>query len=155
MERIDYVEAAALRNLRLFRTFPFRHVALICIIVFAVTSLGNPHHIAAIAWNAGRRAVSLAASLLITAMRVVCILVLAALAPSIPSYARRLRRHLTQGYAGGGHGTGGTRRQWQNIHQARRPDPVRRRGTLSFRRLGFRTEEEQLAEAMARSLAEQ
>ncbi|KAL9181386.1 hypothetical protein ACHAXT_010191 [Thalassiosira profunda] len=70
MERIDYVEAAALRNLRLFRTFPFRHVALIGIIFFAVTSLGNPNHIASIAWNAGRRAVSLAASLLITAMRV-------------------------------------------------------------------------------------
>ncbi|KAL7539957.1 hypothetical protein ACHAXR_009773 [Thalassiosira sp. AJA248-18] len=153
VERIDYVESEALRQLTLFRTFPFRFAALIGFIFIASFSIVIPGRVVGIVI---RGTLALAETILHSSMRIFCVVVLY----SVGSLCMHRLRRIANTGATNGHGADGARRwQQQNVARGfnrRTNGMVQRRRSLSFRRRPrFRTEQEQLAEAIARSLAEQ
>jgi len=160
VERIDHVEALALRHLRLTRTFPMRYVAgaaLTGIICMVVSCLATPRRVAVIVWIVIRRILSLVTTSLFSPLRLIFAVVLCSLISYCASQLRRnnrradidvTNRHIDGGLRRGQHQNGTRGFNW-------RANNIRRRRSLSFRRPGFRTEEEQLAEAISRSLAEQ
>jgi len=131
IERIDNVEAAALRNLRLFRMFPLRYAAFIGFL-FIVTSSFTI-----------QRILSLAASFLFSNLYIICFLVV--LNTIVNSNIRPPRRN----DRGANIGVTGRLQHQNGVHG------FNRRARLSFWRPGFRTEEDQLTEAISRSLVEQ
>jgi len=133
IERIDNVEAVALRNLRQFGLFPFQNAAFICILCIVVSTTAN---------------------LAVSSMHLIFVAVFYSLGCY---FARALMRNgrvtnigVTTHIA-----DDGVRWQYPNNAHELQENILRRRTMSSFRWPGLRTEEDQLAEAIARSLVDQ
>lgn len=143
LERIDHVEATAMRHLRMFRSFPWQYAAIFslwCIVVTCLANLG--HDLAMYKWSA---IVSLALLLLLPSLGIICI----GIVYWIISYNVRQMRWNIRGVVRREQRQNGTP---VNLWPANR---IQNRRFMPFRLLGLRSEEEQLAEAIARSLNEQ
>jgi hypothetical protein len=136
IERIDQVEALALRNLSFL---PYPHASMVGIILAASVA----YSLSAILWDCAKRILSLASKN--PSFLLVVIFIHSA---SMPSYnARRRRRNNVRP------GIDETRRNPHNIGRGQEQN-----ATLefirTFRQPGLMREDEQIAEAIARSLAE-
>lgn len=152
IERIDNVEAVAMRNLGLWR-FPLRYLGAVGILLVCLALLYYIMQVVmSVVANSPQRVMPVVASSPLTSLGLLCIVIICSL---ISTYVRRLgmNNDLTRAGARQRHQQISTRGFNQlNRRRSRIWDNMR---MVSSRRPGFRTEEDQLAEAIARSLTEQ
>lgn len=149
VERIDYIESEAMRQLRHIRSFPWRFATLVGIICIAWSGLTNSSRIARSIISG---TLSLANTIIFSFMLIVFVVIVnfIILLQAIRPGRHNMRNNRVNNERPGDDNA----MRWQQRGEHRRANNPRRR-SMSFRRQRFRTEEEQLAEAIARSLADQ
>ncbi|KAL7545030.1 hypothetical protein ACHAWF_008399 [Thalassiosira exigua] len=150
LEQIDSVEATALGNLRVFWAFPLRYAALIGVVIVFVSCLTR--HTTVIAWIAIKRILTLAATLLLASVWIVCaVIIFTLICHNIP----RLLRNCRRGRAGANWYEAGVARRVQQGHGVTGFSfNMRRRQSSLLGQFRFRTEDEMVSEAIRRSLIE-
>jgi hypothetical protein len=154
LEQIGSVEATALGNLRVIWAFPLRYAALyaafIGVVIVFVSCLTR--HTTVIAWIAIKRIPTLAATLLLAFVWIVCAFIIFTLiCHNIPRLVRNCRR----GRAGANWYEAGVARRVQQGHGVTGFSfNMRRRQSSLLGQSRFRTEDEMVSEAIRRSLIE-
>ena len=148
VDRIDYIETEARRQLTFFLNFPWQYASLIAFICYALYGIFNS---GSSSGSIGRTAIHWTLSL---AQNLIYVFLLSIVLVCVCLFMHALRiwiqdqrnRHSIAN-------RGADFRRQQN--RFRRTNNLGRRRPLSFRQSRFRTDEEQIAEAIQRSLADQ